>query len=75
LEEIFKQSDLRITKILQNHESEKHALLKQFQDEKHGLLKQFQDEKQMELRNLAEISYGNYQTFYSESPSDLGGTI
>jgi len=72
LEEIVNQRELMITGILKNYEDEKSDLLKQFQDEKSDLLKQFQDERPMELRNMAEISYGRYETFYSKPPIDLG---
>ena len=60
LEENINQRNLMIAEILQIHENEKRALVARFENE-----------KPMEIHNLEEISYGRYETFYSEPPADL----
>jgi hypothetical protein len=61
---------------LEKIEYEKGQLLSEISEkhksEIHDLLTRLQDQRPREIRELEAISYGSYETFYSEPPTDLG---
>jgi lipopolysaccharide biosynthesis glycosyltransferase len=61
LEEIESQRVHLSSEITKNHENEIRELFDRFQDQRPA-----------EIRDLETISYGSYETFYSEPPTDLG---
>jgi lipopolysaccharide biosynthesis glycosyltransferase len=61
LEEIESQKARALFEISENHKNDIRELMTRFQDQRPA-----------EIRELETISYGSYETFYSEPPEDLG---
>ncbi len=61
---------------LEKFEKEKLHILseisKKHKNDIDEILTRFQDQRPTEIRELETISYGSYETFYSEPPTDLG---